>query len=73
MSAKSARWYLTHMGEKPTQQEKLLRIRLWESTEVLERVGCQFFACDGPNKRPVSMKTCRVCWQIRDNRRALGR
>lgn len=39
---------------------------LKEVVETLERVGCQFWACDGPYKRPVHMKTCYVCETLHD-------
>lgn len=32
-----------------------------EAIEALERIGCQFFACDGPTLEPVNMSTCFVC------------
>jgi len=32
--------------------------------EALERVGCQFFACDGPTLDPIPMATCYVCAEI---------
>jgi hypothetical protein len=31
----------------------------------LEAVGCQFFACEGPEAPIEDMKTCRICeWVI---------
>lgn len=36
-----------------------------EALEVLDRVGCQYFACEGPDKRPKDMQTCMVCRLIR--------
>lgn len=32
-----------------------------EMIDTLERVGCQFFACEGPTLNPVDMVTCHVC------------
>ncbi|GLZ62838.1 hypothetical protein [Micromonospora sp. NBRC 107095] len=32
-----------------------------DTIDVLERVGCQFWACDGPTLEPVDMKTCAAC------------
>jgi hypothetical protein len=46
---------------------------LEEALDALEYAGCQFFACEGPSKRPVSMKTCRVCWSVRHLRKRLGK
>lgn len=48
--------------------ERLMRCTL----ESLERVGCQFFACDGPTLRPKAMKTCHVCVEIAQLRKRLG-
>jgi hypothetical protein len=42
-----------------------------EMFHTLGRNGCKFFACDGPDKRPVSMKTCVNCWTYRTAHRAL--
>ena len=36
-----------------------------EALEVLEHIGCQYFACEGPDKRPKDMQTCMVCRLIR--------
>ena len=30
--------------------------RLTEAQEVLEYIGCQYWACDGPTKKPIDMK-----------------
>jgi hypothetical protein len=35
--------------------------QLENAKEVFEFVGCQYWACDGPTKRPEDMKTCMVC------------
>jgi hypothetical protein len=32
-----------------------------EGIEVLERIGCQFFACPGPDAPFEDMKTCYIC------------
>lgn len=32
-----------------------------EMIETLERIGCQFFACEGPTLNPIDMVTCHVC------------
>lgn len=47
--------------------EKQLRHTL----KVLERAGCQFQYCPGPNKPFVNMATCFVCDEIRDVRALL--
>lgn len=37
------------------------RKRLEEAKEIFEYIGCQYWACDGPTKQPVGMKTCMCC------------
>lgn len=44
---------------------------LRESLEVLERAGCQFWACMGPTLHPIPMTTCCVCSLIARLRRRL--
>ena len=39
--------------------------------ETLQRVGCQFSFCDGPDTEPEDMKTCAVCRSLRDIRAVL--
>ena len=39
--------------------------------ETIERCGCQFFACDGPDKPFVDMATCHACATIQDFRKLL--
>jgi hypothetical protein len=35
---------------------------LWADVcESLERVGCQFWACEGPTLTPTPMVTCHAC------------
>lgn len=46
---------------------------LAEALEALERVGCQFWACDGPSLEPVDMKTCHVCRLTARLQQRLGR
>lgn len=46
---------------------------LAETIETLERVGCQFWACDGPTLEPVDMKTCYACETLAKLRVAAGR
>lgn len=41
--------------------------------DSLERVGCQFFACSGPDKPPEDMKTCHVCRTLREIRAEVTR
>lgn len=41
--------------------------------EVLEDVGCQFFACDGPTLEPRDMITCHRCEVLAKARVAAGR
>ena len=38
----------------------------------LEITPCSFWACDGPDKPFVSMKTCRVCFSIQELRKLLA-
>lgn len=47
--------------------EELLR----EALETLERVGCQFWACEGPDAPEVHMKTCFCCSMIKKLRKHL--
>lgn len=58
----------TETTERETGPIQLLRNAL----ETLERVPCQFWACDGPDEPFVSMKTCYVCAQIQDLRKGLA-
>jgi hypothetical protein len=37
--------------------EALLRTVL----ETLERMPCEFWACEGPTLNPIDMVTCRAC------------
>lgn len=36
--------------------------------ETFERVGCSFFACEGPDAPFVDMQTCHVCQQVKEIR-----
>jgi hypothetical protein len=42
-----------------------------EMLEILERVGCMFWACEGPDKPEQPMKTCFICSEIRKVRKYL--
>lgn len=56
--------------------EPSVRIRselLAAAIETLERVGCQFFACDGPTLEPEPMITCHACATLAQLRVAAGR
>ncbi len=44
--------------------------RLEDVLHYLERHGCNFWACKGPDY-PRHMITCKNCWAIRDARVAL--
>jgi hypothetical protein len=44
-----------------------------EALDSLERVGCQFWACEGPATEPVDMVTCHVCATVAKLRVAIGR
>jgi hypothetical protein len=45
------------------------KYRLEEAKGVLEYIGCQYWACDGPTKKPEDMKTCIACrWLYNYNR-----
>jgi len=46
-------------------------IKLIEETLKLLDGICVFWACDGPDKEPVDMKTCRVCNAVRNLRHLL--
>lgn len=39
---------------------------------LLEFIGCRYFACEGPDREPEDMLTCRVCWRIRELRTLLA-
>ena len=54
------------------QMDRRTRTLMAEALESLERCGCQFDFCPGPDKRPVHMMTCHACETIRRLRRALG-
>lgn len=45
---------------------------LAEVRDTLERVGCQFWACQGPTLEPVDMVTCFRCVTLAKVRAALG-
>lgn len=38
---------------------------LADAFEALTNLGCQFWACKGPDVPPQSMETCHRCWQVR--------
>jgi hypothetical protein len=52
----------------PSNMDAVRRSRLIEAAPVmlaaLRRVGCQFYACPGPNKPFQDMATCFVCEAI---------
>lgn len=50
---------------------KRLVLKILRDLDDMDSSCCSFWACEGPDKRPESMKTCRVCWAVRDARRAL--
>jgi hypothetical protein len=45
---------------------------LTESVEILEHVGCQFWACEGPTLEPIEMTTCGRCLTLARLRQRLG-
>lgn len=45
---------------------------LTEAVEALARVGCQFFACQGPDAPFEPMATCRVCAAVQDLRKIIA-
>jgi len=53
----------------PNHRDKEL---LEESLEVLERVGCQFWACGGPTLRPGYATTCFRCSTVARLAKRLG-
>lgn len=52
---------------KTSMIEEVIR----DDIEVLERVPCQFWACNGPDQEPEDCVTCFVCWRIWDLRALL--
>ena len=48
-----------------------IRVLLFEGLEALQQAPCIFWACDGPDKPFVNMKTCRVCAAVQDLRKVL--
>ena len=46
-----------------------VRQAIRETLEDMEGAECIFFACPGPDVRPISGATCRVCWSLRRLRR----
>jgi hypothetical protein len=42
-----------------------------EIVDTLERVGCQYWACNGPDTEPVDMQTCYRCSTLWDLRQTL--
>ena len=43
------------------REQAALRALLTDSLESLERIGCQFWACEGPTLASEDMVTCHVC------------
>lgn len=41
-----------------------------ELIDLLERVGCQFWTCKGPDEPYVNIATCAVCQEIKALRKA---
>jgi len=59
-------------GKEPAQSQlKKLRKTNEMLLEALERVGCQFWACPGPDKPIRHMATCFVCDAIKKGRKAV--
>lgn len=47
---------------------------LVDAEDCLGRLGCQFFACPGPNAAVfLDMRTCHRCWTLRQIRLFLKR
>lgn len=44
-----------------------------DALDALERAGCQFFACPGPEKRMKPGASCAVCMSTRALRKRLAR
>jgi len=55
------------VGMTPVEDELLA-----DAIDSLERVGCQFWACEGPTLTPVPMKTCHRCDVLARLRAAAG-
>lgn len=47
--------------------------RLRESQDALDRAGCQFAYCEGPDVPPIDMRTCFRCGAMWHNRALLAR
>lgn len=54
---------------KLTKKETVRRLN--KIKRALERAGCQFWACPGPNKPPEPMATCFRCQGIKDIRQLI--
>lgn len=50
---------------KPGHPDEATGALLRDSLAAMERVGCQFDRCPGPDVEPVDMHTCHVCELIR--------
>jgi hypothetical protein len=59
--------FRSHVKGKDTEQidNAYLIAASPDMFEALERVGCQYFACPGPDKPIEDMATCYVCAAIR--------
>jgi hypothetical protein len=44
------------------------KIKIREIIKDLKKCDCSFWACDGPDKPYVSMKTCLICVSIKELR-----
>ena len=54
----------TRQKELLKKEEKTDKELLKKATEALLSIDCQFSACEGFDKKPIDMKTCRRCWAL---------
>jgi len=66
---------LAGMPERSADEDHpgIARAALQTAIDTLLGVDCTFWACEGPDVTPESMKTCSVCWKIHDLRAELAR
>lgn len=64
-----------HLKEQAATEEKLQQDIEDYVRQMAEKdqAGCAFWACEGPDEKPVGMKTCHHCWSVWDARQLLAR
>lgn len=63
---------LTAENETLRAQNQAMREALADALNTLERIDCQFWACEGPDVPPEDMITCIRCQSITTTRAALA-